>query len=245
MSFSLKRFSFISTLAISLLSLGCTAQTINIKGSVTNIAGSTNLYQVIVVNARTSEGTLSPTGKFEIKVLQSDTILFSASGFAVKKVCFHDSAPKAEYNVTIKLDSLQINLAEVSVHPVKSLRQIDEDKTQLGVKNNDRYKDAHLLTNPISALYERFSRMEQSKREVAQLEDEAERRQVLKDLLHLYVKYDIINLDDKQFDAFIDFMKLSDDFIKNSTDYDLLMAIKYKYEVFSNANSYYIPKPKN
>jgi hypothetical protein len=229
----------------SLNCFGQSAQSISIKGNVTNSAGNPNLYQVIVVNERTSEGTIATAGGlFSINALQTDTVLFSASGFGVKKVCFHDSVYKTSYSITVKLDSLHLNLAMVNVYPTKSLRQIDEDKNNLGVKNTDKYKNTHLLSSPITNLFERFSRMEESKREVAELEDEEKRRQVLKDMLHLFVKADIINMDDTQFDTFINYLNFSDNFIKTSTDYDLLMAIKYKYEAYENANSYYIPPKK-
>jgi hypothetical protein len=102
-----------------------------------------------------------------------------------------------------------------------------------------------LLSSPVTYLFERFNSMEQSKRKVAQLEDEQQKRAVLKDLLHLYIKNDIMSLDDAQFDTFIDYLNLSDSFIRTATDYELIMAIKYKYEAFVNANSYYTAPAKH
>ncbi|HTA82827.1 MAG TPA: hypothetical protein VK783_07840 [Bacteroidia bacterium] len=230
--------------------ISCAAQDgqkITISGKVTDNHGSDELYQVVVVNERTSEGTLAaPGGLFTIQALHSDTILFTASGFMVKKVCLNDSAYKTNYSISVKLDSLHLSLAEVKVYPIKSLKEIDENKNRLGNKQStDRYPDSHLLSSPISYLFERFNSMEQSKRKVAALEDDEQKRQVLKDLFHLYIKNDIIDLDDNHFDAFIDYLNFSDNFIKNSTDYELLMAIKYKYEAFENANSYYSPPAKH
>ena len=86
--------------------------------------------------------------------------------------------------------------------------------------------------NPISLLYERFSKIEQSKRKVAEMEDEQLRRGVLKDLFHIYIKHDIINISDDEFDAFIDYCNLSDDFIKTVSDYELVTEIQEKYEEF-------------
>jgi hypothetical protein len=221
----------------------CSAQTmqpVTISGKVTDAHGNDNLYQAVIVNARTSEGTFAIAGgTFSITARQTDTILFSASGFMVKKVCLADSARSNHFTISVKLDSLHYSLAEVRVYPVKSLREIDESKDELGVANTDRYANTHALSSPIEFLFERFNTMEQSKRKVALLEDEDKRRQVLKDLFHLYIKNDIINLSDNQFDKFIDYLNFSDYFIKTATDYELLMAIKYKYEAFENANAYY------
>lgn len=213
---------------------------VTVSGKITDTHGSESLYQAVIVNARTSQGTFAQAGStFTISALRTDTLLFSASGFAVKKVCLADSAPKDHYYINIKLDSLHYNLAEVRVYPTKSLREIDKNKDKLGdIENTDRYKNTHALSSPIEYLFERFNTMEQSKRKVAELEDEAARRQVLKDLFHLYIKNDIINLSDNDFDKFIDYLNFSDNFIRTATDYELLMAIKTRYEAFENANSY-------
>jgi len=217
-------------------------QGITIKGNAVNSKGLGGLYQVVVINQRTSTGLLAqPNGHFTLTALKTDTILVSASGFGVKRICFKDSVPKSEFTVTVILDSIHYTLAEVKVYPGKNLREINKERSTLGdIPNTDTYKSPTLL-NPITLLYERFSRLEQSKRKVAQLEDEEKRRDVLKDLFHIYIKHDIINLSEAEFDKFIDFCDLSDDFIKNSTDYDLVMTIKYRYEEFEKSKDYVSP----
>lgn len=221
-------------------------QPITVKGNAVTSQGLGGLYQVIVINQHTSEGLMAaPNGSFTINCLKTDTLLVSASGFTMKKICFRDSVTKKEYHITVKLDSIHYNLEEVKIYPSKNLRQIDEEKQSLGdIPNTDRNKDINALGSPIEYLYERFSRIEQSKRKVAQLEDEDKRREVLKELLHIYVQHDIINLSDEDFEKFIDFCNFTDDFIKNSTDYDLVMAIKYKYKQFESRNDYVPPGDK-
>jgi hypothetical protein len=81
-------------------------------------------------------------------------------------------------------------------------------------------------------LYERFSRFGKSKRLVAELENEDMKRDILKDMFRLFVKHDIINLNDEEFDAFIKYLNFSDEFMQNSTQLELIMAIKGKYETF-------------
>lgn len=209
------------------------AQDITINGHVTDRAGYNTLFNIMVVNQRSGDGTFADArGYFTIRAHRTDTIMITARDFGIKKLCFRDSAIKSTYTILVRLDSIHYELADVYVHPQKSLPEIHKDINSLGqIPNTDTYQDA-TIENPISLLYERFSRIEQSKRKVAQLEDEEKRREVLKDLLHLYIKYDIIKLDDAQFDNFIDYCNLSDDFIKNSTDYELIMAIKQRYESY-------------
>lgn len=220
-------------------------ETITINGRAVNKGGLGGLYQVIVINQRTSSGMLAePNGHFSISCLKTDTILVSASGFDVKKICFRDSAAKNEFNVTIKLDSIHYKLEEVKVYPTKGLKDVNEERKTLGdIPNTDVYKSAD-IQSPITLLYERFSRLEQSKRKVAQLEDEEKRRDVLKELFHIYIQHDIINLNNADFDRFIDYCNFSDEFIRNSTDYDLVMAIKYKYEQFEKMHDYAPPGSK-
>jgi hypothetical protein len=236
-----KSLSFFSALAIHTVCVAQANSPITVSGKAISAVNNQDLYQVVVVNQRTSEGTLARAGVFSIQALQSDTILVSASGFSVKKFCFKDSIYKSRYTVTIHLDSLAVTLHEVHVYPMRSLTEIHKEENGLGdIPNTDTYKSVDAMS-PITALYERFNRLERSKRKVAQMIDEEKKREVLKDLFHLYIKYDIIDLSEEQFDTFIDYLNLPDSYIKNSTDYELIMAIKYKYEAFQKANSYTRP----
>lgn len=215
----------------------CQAQTITINGRAIDDTTGGTLYKVIIINQRTSEGTIAQDGKFSMLAYKTDTILISASGFSIKKLCFHDSALKEVYNVVIRLYSLSSTLQEVHIYSTHSFNEIHNEEKELGnIRNTDTYKSVSIM-NPITLLYERFSKLENSKRKVAKLEDEEKKREILKDLFHLFIKYDIIDLSDNKFDAFIDYLNLSDSFIKNSTDYELLMTIKSKYEIFQTLNT--------
>jgi hypothetical protein len=216
---------------------------ITISGNAVNSNGLGGLYQVIVINQRTSTGMLAePNGHFTINCQKTDTILVSASGFSVKKICFLDSVYKSVYTFTVVLDSMHYSLAEVKIYLTKSLREVNEERNSLGnIPKTDKYQDINAIGSPIEYLYERFSRLEQSKRKVAQLEDEERRREVLKELFQIYIRHDIINLTDTEFDNFIDYCNFTDNFIKNSTDYDLVMAIKARYEQFEKAHDYVSP----
>ncbi len=55
----------------------------------------------------------------------------------------------------------------------------------------------------------------------------------MKELFRKYVDNEIIQLDNNQFDKFIDFCGISDDFLKNSSQYDFIMYIKKRFEVFT------------
>ena len=106
-------------------------------------------------------------------------------------------------------------------------------------------KDDYMLSginaaqSPITFLYQQFSRTERSKRQVAEMKNEDRKRELLKELFRLYVDYEIIKLSDDEFDSFIDFVNVSDEFLKSSSQYDFLLYVKDRF------NDYKIWKRNN
>ncbi|MGZ4075657.1 MAG: carboxypeptidase-like regulatory domain-containing protein [Bacteroidia bacterium] len=191
------------------------------------------LTKLMVINKRTNNGIFADAeGHFSISILQSDTLIFSAIGFKVKKISLKDSIIKNQYTVEIPLQKLSYDLKEVNVYAERSLNEIQKDIDKLGVKKSYSVTGVNVLESPITALYERFSKFGKQKQKVAEWENEDLRRDILKDLFRLYVKYDIIDLSDDQFDDFIDYLHLSDDFIQKASQFELVMAIKGRYESY-------------
>ncbi len=191
------------------------------------------LTRLMIINKRTNNGSFANSeGKFSLSIFPTDTIVFSAIGFKVRSICFKDSLKNGVTNFEIALSKLHFELSEVNVFASRSLSEIQKDIDKLGVDKSYSTSGANAFESPITALYERFSKFEKSKRKVADWENEDLKRDVLKDLFHLYVKYDVIDLKNEEFDAFIKYLNLNDDFIKNATQFELVMAIKGKYESF-------------
>ncbi len=191
------------------------------------------LSRLMIINKRTNNGSFAAAdGKFTISILPTDTIIFSALGFKVRNVCFKDSLSKGSSDFAIALSKLHFELPAVSIFADRTLNEIQNDIDKLGVNKSYSLTGVNAFESPITALYERFSKFEKSKRKVADWENEDLKRDVLKDLFHLYVKNDVIDLKDEEFDAFIKYLNLNDDFIKNATQFELVMAIKGKYESF-------------
>ena len=55
---------------------------------------------------------------------------------------------------------------------------------------------------------------------------------MLRELLQIYVVYEIIELSDEDFDDFIAFLNISEDFLKTSSDLELIIYMKDKLEHF-------------
>ncbi len=203
------------------------------------------LPRLMIINIRTSNGVFADAeGKFAISAYQTDTLLFSVIGYNTKKVCLKDSIIKPQYYIEVNLQKTRIVLKEISIFAPRTLRDIDKDIAMLDSTRRSRYKDIDALSSPITYLYERFSKFGKSKQRVAEWENEDLRRNVLKDLFRLYIRHEIIDLNEDEFDAFITYCNLSEEFIKNSTQLELVNAIKGKYEAFNANKDYYKPHEK-
>ncbi|MCC7502913.1 MAG: hypothetical protein IT229_10315, partial [Flavobacteriales bacterium] len=97
-----------------------------------------------------------------------------------------------------------------------------------------RVSSVDAFQSPITFLYQEFSKRERSKRLVAELRNEDRKRDLLKELLHKYVEYDIINLSNESFDDFIDFCAVPDPVIKGLSQYEFLLYVQKKYELYTS-----------
>lgn len=220
------------------LSLGAYAQQeVLIQGRViTTVVEQRTFYDLMIVNKRTRSGTFGNSdGTFLVKALRTDTLLIASVGHRTQAITMADSLPKERYEVVVRMEPIQVQLAEVEVLSERTLKQIQKDIEKLGYRESDhRIGQVDALQSPITFLYQEFSRRERSKRLVAQLENEDRKRALLKELLHKYVAYDIINLHDEAFDDFIDFCAVPDEVIKGLSQYEFLLYMKKKYELYAS-----------
>lgn len=197
--------------------------------------------RVMVVNRTTGSGTfVGIEGNFSITLSKNDTLMFAYSGYKTKKISFRDSVFSNEYLIAVKLDPLSYMLKEISIYPVKKLNEVQREIELMDAhkKRVGELQGVSAVISPITALYQRFSKLEQSKRKVAEMENDDMKREVLKDLFRIYIKYDIIELTDSQFDDFITFCDLPDYYIMHATQYELVEAIKGRYLRFAEMNDY-------
>lgn len=196
------------------------------------------ISNVIIINQRTKTGAFGKSdGSYLVKCLKTDTLTITSLGYYSRNICFKDSTFRSEYKPVTFLEERTQTLATVEIFAPKDLEQIQEEIKSLGFNEDDyMLSGINAAASPITFLYQQFSKKEASKRELARLENEDKKRALLKDLFHHYVDYDIIQLDNNQFDAFIDFLNVSDDFLKSSTQYDFLIFVRDRFKDFKIAN---------
>lgn len=187
-----------------------------------------NIY---IINKRSGTGSFGNAGgSFTIDCLKEDTLMIGALGYMPRYVCMKDSSYKREYTFLIYLERKFEQLAEVQVFAPRDLEKIKADINKLGYDKTDyMLSGIDAAQSPITFLYQQFSRKEKSKRLVAQMENEDRKRELLKELFRIYVDWEIIALSNEEFDAFTDFINVSDEFMRASSQYDFLVYVKERF----------------
>lgn len=204
----------------------------------------TNLF---IVNQRLQQGSFgSPNGSFKIKMRKTDKITIGSYGYHNVTISIEDSVYQESYYVEVRLSPLSYELNTVTVFGERELERIYKDIDDLGYNRKDyQTTGVNAVSSPITALYEAFSRRAQKEREAIRLINESKRRDILKELLAKYVNHDIIDLENDEFDAFLDFCAVTDQQLKSMSQLDFVMYIKQRYEVYRqlNPDDYYWENP--
>lgn len=212
------------------------AQDVTVHGQVQGGDGERTFYDLMIVNRRLRTGNFGNVdGSFTVSALRNDTLLIGAGGYVTRTVPLSEYTDAELAALKVTLRPWEIQLKPVAVLPERTLKEIQADIDKLGYDEKDyRTAGVNALQSPITFLYQEFSRREHSKRMVAELRNEDAKRALLRELLYKYVEYDIINLSNDSFDDFIDFCAVPDEVIKGLSQYDFLMYVKKKYELYTS-----------
>ncbi len=189
---------------------------------------------LMVVNLKTGRGFFGSTdGKFSVRVQKSDTLLISAIGYQTFKLCFADSVQMESYHVFIKIKKLMFDLKPVEIFPERELDQIESDLQSLGYdEKNYRLTGIDAWSSPLTAMYQEFSKRERDKRRAALIWNESRKNELLRELLAVYNRSELISLPPERFDDFIDYLRLNDEMLRGWTQYELAFYVKTRYERF-------------
>jgi hypothetical protein len=193
------------------------------------------LEDLMIINLRTSHGTFGMAdGTFHVEIQKDDTFLIASTGYEYRKYCFKDSVYRNEYFINVPLIKLNVTLKEVQVFSARDLESIYSDIQKLGYNKDDfEISGVNALNSPITFLYQEFSKFERLRRHNAERINNERRKDLLRQLLANYVSHDIINLDDFEFDDFIEFANVPEEFMKSATQYDFCIYIKRKFELYA------------
>jgi hypothetical protein len=211
-------------------------QSITVQGTAyDSVNPSRRLDDLMIINLRTSQGTFGKAdGTFNVSIEKTDTIMVASNGYVFRRITFNDSIAKSVYSVKVPLIKLSVTLKPVTIFSARDLQSIYNDIKRLGYNKKDfELSGVDALNSPITFLYQQFSSLERLKAHNRERINDDKRRQLLKELLANYVSYDIINLDNFEFDDFIDFCNVPEDYLKSASQYDFCIYVKQKYEVYA------------
>lgn len=205
-------------------------------GKVIDTLRPQNFYNLMVVNRSTGIGVFGqPNGSFYVYVSNGDSISISIKEYTTVNIVI-----KADSNCQVRkqfiIERKPQEIQEVVIKPLKTLEQIKEERENLALRETRQVTGLEVLRSPITALYQAFSKREQNKRWIAEQEYKDDQRKIVRELLHLYVAYDIIELSEEDFDAFIYFLNVNDSFLKTASEMELITFIQDKFDHFKRIN---------
>ena len=223
-----------------LLPLISNSQQLLLKGQVLDVSDSrVPVSACIVVNMRTQQGMLADeNGMFSINIFPTDTLAFRNIGYELKFIRLKDSLITPGYRLLVRLKKQAYMVKEVTIIPQRGLDSIAKDIQKLGY-DESKYilQGIDAIQSPVTALYQQFSRRERSRREVAFMLNEDERKQLLREILRFYQVAGYINLPPEKYNRFIEYCGFNDAQLKTLTQYEMAVYIKRKLELFNSGRN--------
>jgi len=231
----LKRFKHLY-IAIVLLALCgnsfAQCEQVLVSGKIIDTLRLQNFYNLMVVNKTTGRGVFGqPNGHFSVYANSGDLIALSTKGYPVYQFVVKPD-DNCQAKILAYVERLPQEVPDVIVRPLKTLEQIKEERENLALRETRTVTGVSALQSPITFLYQAFSKKEQNKRWIAEQEYKDDQRRIVQELLRLYVAFDIIELTEAEFDAFITFLNIDEQFIKTASEMELILFIKDKYDHF-------------
>lgn len=227
------KFTFIFIFLLLVQRSFAQCENIYIKGRVVDTTLSQSFYNMMLINKTSNKGIFGkPDGFFEVSINPRDTLIISVSGY--ERIFFYTTnLTECNYNLTYVLKPKTKQLKTIVIEPLKSIQQIREERQNLTLKENKKMVvGISTIQSPITALYERFSQKAKTEKKVNELKYNDNKNRILKDLLSIYVHYEILELNENEFEQFINFLNIDDSTLKKHNDIELSMMIKDKFEHF-------------
>lgn len=220
-------------------SVASTADTVTINGTVYDLFTARALPGVSVINTRWGQTTATDgLGRFVIKALHDDTLFLFYPSYRTTKFSVADSILKKEYVLQIGIEPLNTGLSQaVIIKAPKTLEQIEKERKELG--KTPRELDKPIIepfSSPISALYDLFSQRAQEREKLKKQMIEDDRRKIFRELLDYYNENNLIDLPEEYYEDFTNYSKLSIDFLKTSSDYEITKTVVELFNKYARLN---------
>jgi len=228
----MKKLLFPFFLLMTIFQSNAQCERVLLTGKVVDTLRPQNFYNLMIINRTTGRGVFGqPDGSFSVYSRVGDKMAFSTKEYPIYEFIVTPDS-NCQQRIVAFIEKLPQQFQEVVIKPLKTLDQIKEERKGLALRETRQVTGIEVLQSPITALYQAFSKKEQNKRWIADQKFKDDQRQVVKELLRLYVVYDIIELSEEQFDDFITFLNVDIDFLKTASEMELVVFIKDKFDHF-------------
>jgi len=205
-----------------------------VSGRVIDSLNPQLFYNVMLIDRSTGRGVFGqPDGTFSVYVSSGDKLSISTKGYPIYEFIAKPDS-NCQCKVLAYIEKLPQEIKEVVIRPLKTLEQIKEERQSLSLRETKTVTGIEVLESPITALYQVLSKKEKTKAWIAEQTYKNDQRKVVKELLRVYVAYEIINLSEEEFDDFITFLNVDESFLKTASEMELIVFIKDKFEHFSS-----------
>ena len=227
-----KVFFFLSLLSGQALWSQC--EQVFVSGKVMDTMNVDMFYNLMVINKTSGRGVFGqPDGHFSVYVRPGDKIALSTKGYPVYEF-IATADGDCQNHILAYIERIPQEIEQVVVRPLKSLEQIKEERQALSQRETRTVTGINVMESPITALYQAFSKKEQNKAWIAEQQYKDDQRRIVKELLRLYIAFEIIDLPETTFDDFITFLNIDENFIKTASEMELVLFIKDKYDHFKS-----------
>ncbi len=251
--FIISLFVFFSTLS------NFAQEIVEVTGIVQNSADGKTLSNVHIINLNTIKGTVTNlNGEFTIPAKVNDTLYFTFLGFEPQKEVVKKDWVKYG-NITVALTEVGIALEEVLVleHNLTGYLEIDAKNIPI-YTNQNRYAIAGLndkgyegtatkntgvnravksILNPITSLYNIFSRKGTELRRLRKVKEDDEIRNLLQDKFDRETLVTLLQVEKYDIEEILKGCNYSKDFIKTANDLQILDAISECYDEYRLLNN--------
>ena len=160
----------------------------NIHGHLIDEQSGEKLRDILIVNQTSGDFVYgNDEGNYAISAKKKDVLVFSALGYSSVNFSLKDSVSKPVYFVIPKLNRYSIIIKEVKIEAEREVAAIAVELVNL-TRNYQQYEQADLsessqIIHPVTALYNKRSRREESKRKVDRLRYLDRKRILLRELI--------------------------------------------------------------
>ena len=222
-----------------------------LAGKIVDKESKEALPGVHILNKNQRKGTVSDIdGNFFIKISYTDTVTFSYVGYSQHFFVLDDSIKQnMQDKVIIPLSKSLVELESVKVFAYKNEREFKkailelelEEENPVDVQVPGYYYGPKKpvqpgVGSPISFLANKFGKRAKIERKFNEAKREDQRINYLNSKYNKEIVSRITGLKDQDLDNFMEYCKLSDRFIDDANEYEIIVAINKCYKGFTDKN---------